>query len=133
MLHEILAVLVIPAGSCQAKTVLGARLTSKHLLFSSVDKATSYYQRHTIPSPEVQVPKNSNYSNYVFFFSPVKVILGVVAGNANVCVYRFLLIRAINDKHFTRGGTLEFESSDYGAPLLIDFATLVLKGVCTLL
>lgn len=58
----------------------------------------------------------------------MKVISGVVAGNANVCVYRFLLIRAISDYHFTGGGTLEFESSDYGAPLLSDFATLLLKG-----
>lgn len=84
-----------------------------------------------MPLPEVQVPKNSNYINDVFFFSHLKVILGVVAGNANVCVYRFLLIRAIRDTHFTRG-TLEFESGGYGAPLLIDLAMVVLKGVCTL-
>lgn len=51
-------------------------------------------------------------------------ILGVVAGNANARVDRFLLIRAISNNHFTVG-TLEFESGDYGA-------VVVLKGFCML-
>lgn len=42
-----------------------------------------------------------------------------------------LLIRAISNNHITRV-TLEFESGDYRAPLLIDFAIVVLKGFCTL-
>lgn len=63
---------VIPAGSFQAKTALGDRLMdmNKHLLFCSAD--TFYYQRRTTLLPEVQVPKNSNYSNYAFFFAHLK-------------------------------------------------------------
>lgn len=76
---------VIPAGSFQVKTALEGPDScsvdmNKNLLFRSIDTATFYYQRCPILLPEIQVPRNSNYINYIFFYTHLKVIVDFRAG-----------------------------------------------------
>lgn len=86
------------------------------LLFNSVDTATFYYQRCTMPLPEVGVPKNTNCINYFAISLDFKylMILGVVSNNVNILVVRFLFTRFISDDHFS-GVILKLESAEYGS------------------
>lgn len=60
--------------------------------------------------------QNINYFAMSFSFPTCKspMTLGVVSSNANILVFRFLLISIISDNHFT-GAILEFESAEYGS------------------